>query len=327
MFYFENNKDFNNREISGGPDFIKYLLLSLFMSPLRLLSEISTKILYTGEKLTDYLRNCIFINLIMIVLSVSVSFLVTKKFYFAGSILPLPSLILSFIILVILYFVNSRFDFAIYLEEPNEDEISVDVFEEPLEEIVVEDTSMDDEIITEESVEEVFEEIVDEVVPIMSEEIDKKLKNLLENFKESAEDFTPASNVKSLYISENDLEGECEKMIRENQRMTSEMSREELLKELANARPFEVMEPVVNDREFEENGTLDAVLESHSEFDEIVDDMVLGESMSSARTPSTSVMPENVMQDLLSEVLSRKETISEEEIDFNFDNFSDDDFM
>lgn len=327
MFYFENNKDFNNREISGGPDFIKYLLLSLFMSPLRLLSEISTKILYTGEKLTDYLRNCIFINLIMIVLSVSVSFLVTKKFYFVGSILPLPSLILSFIILVILYFVNSRFDFAIYLEEPSEDEISIDVFEEPLEEVVVEDTSMDDEIITEESVEEVFEEIVDEVVPIMSEEIDKKLKNLLENFKESAEDFTPASNVKSLYISENDLEGECEKMIRENQRMTSEMSREELLKELANARPFEVMEPVVNDREFEENGTLDAVLESHSEFDEIVDDMVLGESMSSTRTPSTSVMPENVMQDLLSEVLSRKETISEEELDFNFDNFSDDDYM
>lgn len=327
MFYFENNKDFNNREISGGPDFLKYLLLSLFMSPLRLLSEISTKILYTGEKLTDYLRNCIFINLIMIVLSVSVSFLITKKFYFVGSILPLPSLLLSFIILVILYFVNSRFDFAIYLEEPSEEEISIDVFDEPVEEVVEEDTSMDDEIITEETVEEIFEDMVDEVVPIMSEEIDKKLKSLLENFKENAEDFTPASNVKSLYISENDLEGECEKMIRENQRMTSEMPREELLKELANARPFEVMEPIINDREVEENGMLNDVLESYSEYDEIVEDMVLGESVSSARTTTTSIMPENVMQDLLSEVLSRSETISEEELDFNFDNFDEDDFM
>lgn len=325
--YFEDNKDFNNREIEGGPDFLKFLLLSLFMSPLRLLSEISSKILYTGERLSDYLRNCIFINLIMIILSVSISLLLTKRFYFAGNILPLPSLLVSFIILVILYFINSRFDFAIYLEEPSEEEVSLDVFDEPLKEIVVEDISMDDDIIMEDSIEEVFEDIVDEVVPIMSKEIDDKLKSLLDNFKESVEDFPPSSNVKSLYISENDLEGECEEMIRRNQRMTSEMSREELLKELSNARPFEVMEPVIDQTSAESEELLCEVLDSHGEIDEIIEDAILGDGQSSTRNSSSSIMPESLMQDLLSEVLSRNENSDNDELDLNFDNFNDDDYI
>ena len=96
MKYFEDSQNFKDHDIVSIFDFIKFILVSLFLSPLRLLNEISSKILFTGEYLGTFLKNCIFINLAMLTLLVASSF-VTNRIYFAGSLLPLPAVCVRFI--------------------------------------------------------------------------------------------------------------------------------------------------------------------------------------------------------------------------------------
>lgn len=65
--------------------------------------------MFTGEYFKKFIMNCIYINSIMIVMSLLSSIFVTKRFYLYGNLLPLPSLIISLLLVVGFYhFEKSR---------------------------------------------------------------------------------------------------------------------------------------------------------------------------------------------------------------------------
>lgn len=245
MRYYENNQDFKDQGVSSIFDFAKIILTSLFFSPIRLINEVSSKILFTGEHLKLFLRNCIFLNLLLLVLVLGSSF-ISKRLYFTGTLMPFTSLIVSLALFLLLYFLNSSVNLGIELSEefdkdseiPN-DKSSVNDFTDE-DEIDLNLVEHSEEILTEDNIEEVFNGLVKESIPVITPEVDDKLNSLLANLKNNVEDFTPSSNVTELYINEKDLEKECVNMIRERECMVSDMSREELFKELANAKPFPI---------------------------------------------------------------------------------------
>lgn len=321
MKYFENNQDFSPSEIISIFDFVKSIILTLILAPLRLLNEISSKILFTGEFLGIFLRNCLFINLGLLLLTLASSF-ITDRFYFSGSLLPLTSLSLSFIFNVVLYVLYSKFDLSIELSEEHDSVIlppsdkSSESEPSDLEESI--ELNLEEEIIDSSNVEEVFNEVVEEVVPVMNEEINDKLKDLLESFKNTSEDFTPSSNITDLYVSENKLEEECMEMIKINQMAVSEMDRGELLDKLKNAKPFPVMEPIVEESVIDDL-SVDAAMNADVSYLDIFD--LNGNAKDVPLNPTDSSIEQNVANALK----MFHEEGGQDHLDFS--DFGDDDFL
>jgi len=320
MKYFEDNQNFKDNDIVSIFDFVKFILVSLFLSPLRLLNEISSKILFTGEYLGTFLKNCIFINLGMLTLLVCSSFL-TNRIYFAGSLLPLPAVCASFVILVVLYYLYSSFHIGVELSEnPNKvEEPNIEI--QDVEESIAE--NLENEILTEDNIEETFDKIVEETVPIISPEVNDKLNELLNTFKNNVEDFTPTSNITELYVSEKDLEKECMDMVKKNENLVADMSKKELYEKLANAKPFPTMAPIDDESELIE----DAIFENVLNYKDSPWSTNLGPD-------SGAPVNEDIIKKLLAEAQERKEnedSYNAEDLFLNFDNdveeFDDSDYL
>lgn len=316
MKYFEDSQNFKDHDIVSIFDFIKFILVSLFLSPLRLLNEISSKILFTGEYLGTFLKNCIFINLAMLTLLVASSF-VTNRIYFAGSLLPLPAVCVSFLVLVLFYYLYNSFYIGIELtDKPNEiEKPSVNI--QAVEECIAE--NLENDILTEENIEETFDKMVEENVPIISPEVNDKLNALLDTFKKNVEDFTPTSNVTELYVNEKDLEKECMDIMRKNEDLVAEMPRKELFEKLANAKPFPTMAPIDDESDLIEDAIFDNVLNSK-------------ESPWDLPKPGSSTpVNEDVIKNLLAEAQQRGNEPSDEDLFLNFNNdieeFDDSDYL
>lgn len=59
--------------------------------------------MFTGEYFKKFIMNCIYINSIMIAVSLLSSIFITKRFYLYGNLLPLPSLIISLSLIIGFY--------------------------------------------------------------------------------------------------------------------------------------------------------------------------------------------------------------------------------
>lgn len=116
MKYFESNVDFSSKSINNPVDLLRFVLASIFLSPIRLILEISRKCLFLGNYFNKFIMNAIYINVAFLILSLSSSFLVTKKFYIKGSFLPISSIVISIVLLLIVYYLGSRFSLDVDFE-------------------------------------------------------------------------------------------------------------------------------------------------------------------------------------------------------------------
>lgn len=111
--YFESSTDFSSRTLNSPVDLLRFIIAGVFLSPVRLIFEVSRKCLFLGEYLNKFILNAIYINLGLIVLSLGNSILFTKRIYVKGSFLPISSLIVSVIILCVIYYFGSRYNLAV----------------------------------------------------------------------------------------------------------------------------------------------------------------------------------------------------------------------
>lgn len=111
--YFESSTDFSSRTLNSPVDLLRFIIAGVFLSPVRLIFEVSRKCLFLGEYLNKFILNAIYINLGLIVLSLGNSILFTKRIYVKGSFLPISSLIVSVIILCVIYYFGSRYSLAV----------------------------------------------------------------------------------------------------------------------------------------------------------------------------------------------------------------------
>ena len=111
--YFESSTDFSSRTLNSPVDLLRFIIAGVFLSPVRLIFEVSRKCLFLGEYLNKFILNAIYINLGLIVLSLGNSILFTKRIYVKGGFLPLSSLVVSVIILCVIYYFGSRYSLAV----------------------------------------------------------------------------------------------------------------------------------------------------------------------------------------------------------------------
>lgn len=111
--YFESSTDFSSRTLNSPVDLLRFIIAGVFLSPVRLIFEVSRKCLFLGEYLNKFILNAIYINLGLIVLSLGNSILFTKRIYVKGGFLPLSSLVVSVIILCVIYYFGSRYNLAV----------------------------------------------------------------------------------------------------------------------------------------------------------------------------------------------------------------------
>lgn len=134
MRYFESNNDFLDVEIKSLPEFIKFLTMSLILAPVRLLTEISRKLLFTGEKLYKIFFFSFIYSTISLVITLLVSILITNKIYFDGVMLPIYVLASCFILTAVLMLFTHKFSLPLTdkeiiafkeeeLEKENEEEM------------------------------------------------------------------------------------------------------------------------------------------------------------------------------------------------------------
>lgn len=204
--YFENKSTVEDREITNQFDFVRWLLVSLIVCPIRLLMGISYKVLLLGSELINYLRTCIFINLAFIVLSVLTSLFISKRLYFGNTFIPLPSLIVSLVIITILYFLATFFSFYIELGEAEEKaEVSFEAEIKPNDEEVSID--LDSEL-TEEAIGDLVDSFINDVAPNAkgSTKIENLKQDAVDNILSSLDNYPSETKVKELYVSEKENE-------------------------------------------------------------------------------------------------------------------------
>lgn len=119
MKYFESQTDFSSASINSPVDLVRFIVTCIFLSPIRLVLEVSKKVMFTGKFFNKFILNCIYINSALIFLSVMNTMFITKKFYLYGSLLPISSLVLSFFMLIGLYFLSNKFPLEVDLESSN----------------------------------------------------------------------------------------------------------------------------------------------------------------------------------------------------------------
>lgn len=231
MKYFESDTDYSSRSLASPLDLLRFVITCIFLSPIRLILEISKKVLFTGEYFKKFIMNCIYINVALIILSVLSSIFVTKRFYLFGNLIPLPSLVISLLLVVGFYYFesNKHLEVDFELKDSIEDNINkiADVygadFEDlstPIKEEVkpvnslnnIENLSDEEEfeINSDEDFDKVYDSVVEEVMPTTDpskrKEISAKLEEYKKKMKENAQLHESSTCVKQNFMDVKDQE-------------------------------------------------------------------------------------------------------------------------
>lgn len=232
MKYFESQSDFTSTGLNSPVDLVRFIVTCVFLAPIRLVLEVSKKIMFTGEHFKKFIINCIYINSAMILISILVSLFITKRFYIYGSLLPISSLVISFGLLFTIYFFSPRFMLEVDFNQTedldkqmdniskvygvSEDEISSETTE-PSPNKRVEDNnqkaesspndSFDDydelEISTDDDFDKVYsDEVINQtskLSPDVRESTRAKLEEFKANFRANTNLHPPSINVKNGY--------------------------------------------------------------------------------------------------------------------------------
>lgn len=231
MKYFESDTDYSSRSLAGPLDLLRFVITCIFLSPIRLVLEVSKKIMFTGEYFKKYIMNCIYINVALMLLSILSSLFVTKRFYLYGNLIPLPSLVISLMLVGGFYYFqkNKPLEVDFELTDSIEDNINkiVDVYGADLSEIdspkseevkqnvspsMIDNLSDEEEIEinTDDDFDKVYDSVVEEVMPTTDpskrKEISAKLQEYKEKMKASASLHEPSTSIKQNFIDVKDQE-------------------------------------------------------------------------------------------------------------------------
>lgn len=240
MKYFESKSDFTSASLSSPIDLLRFIVACVFLSPIRLILEVSKKIMFTGHYFKKFILNCIYLNAALIILSIVVSIFITKKFYLYGNLLPLPSLIISFLGLMGFYYFGTRFELEVDFDstESMEDEIknisevygqdeSVEIEEEvKIEKPSFEPSSIDSEedieldICTDEDFDAVYNEEAENLlkkVPSNNiEDMRRRIEEQRASLRENTTLHPPSVNLKVNYMDVREQEQSKIEQIRKN---------------------------------------------------------------------------------------------------------------
>ena len=114
--YFESSTDFSNKTLNSPVDLLRLVVASIFLSPIRLIFEVSRKCLFLGEYFNKFILNAIYFNLALLVLSLGNSIFVTKRIYVKGTFMPITSLVISAIGLSVIYYFGTRNNLEVNFE-------------------------------------------------------------------------------------------------------------------------------------------------------------------------------------------------------------------
>lgn len=209
MKYFEKEDSLKDKDLHSRFDFVKWLALSLMVCPIRLMSEIFYKVLFLGVEICNYLRTCIFINLGFLGVNFIISFLVTKRIYLKNTFIPIPSLIVSLVLLTVAYFLITHFELFIELGESDDSTFTEVVKEEKKEESVVEEVVNSTDIDLD-SCMDTINELVNEMdtSKISKDKLEDIKADSVANLKESMENYPLDVKVGDLYVSESERQEE-----------------------------------------------------------------------------------------------------------------------
>lgn len=213
MRYTENEINFKSKDINSPFDFIKFLLMSIFTSPFRLLSEVSYKFLIVSRDLKKVLLNCIILNGAFLLIRFCISLFLTRVIYLEDSIIPLPSLCVSFALLCVLYIFSDRVSSYKFKDEIEELVAESEITEEVEKEVVNSKAELmfsldnDAENFSEkeepEDLDSVLDDCIDSTLSMKSPSEREEIKQeLLENYKDSWDNFPPETKAKELYYTE-----------------------------------------------------------------------------------------------------------------------------
>lgn len=231
MKYFESDTDYSSRSLASPLDLLRFIITCIFLSPIRLVLEVSKKIMFTGEYFKKFIMNCIYINVLLIVVSVLSSLFVTKRFYLFGNLMPLPALICSLFMVVGFYYFekNKSLEVDFELKDSIEDSINkiADVYGADLSELdspkpveskpsptpSMADNLSDEEefeINSEDDFDNVYNSVVEEVIPTTDpskrKDIASKLEEYKKKMKENAQLHEPSTSIKQNFMDVKDQE-------------------------------------------------------------------------------------------------------------------------
>lgn len=231
MKYFESDTDYSSRSLASPLDLLRFVITCIFLSPIRLVLEVSKKIMFTGEYFKKFIMNCIYINVLLIILSILSSLFITKRFYLYGNLIPLPSLVCSLLMLAGFYYFEKtkslEVDFE--LKDSIEDNINkiADVYGADLNELdlskpvetkhtstpsMVDNLSDEEEfeINSEDDFDNVYDSIVEEVMPTTDPSKRKDIASRLEEYKnkmkENAQLHESSTSIKQNFMDVKDQE-------------------------------------------------------------------------------------------------------------------------
>lgn len=242
MKYFESDSDFTSSSINSPFDLLRFIITCVFLSPIRLILEVSKKIMFTGEYFRKFILNCIYINVGLIVMSLLSSLFVTKRFYLYGNLIPISSLLVSLVIILVFYWFEKNHFLDVDFESKDTVQDSLknisDVYGVDLDDKDLEDNSSDDsssanmnymssledeeeiEINDDDDFDKVYDNVVETVMPTVDankrHEIAARLEAQRTQMKENTQLHEPSTNVKQEFM--NVMEQEKSKLdtIREN---------------------------------------------------------------------------------------------------------------
>jgi len=233
MKYFESNSDFSEVKLNTVLDIVRYLVTVIFLAPIRMCIEISRKILFTGEYLNKFLVNCLLLNSLMLFASLSYSFFVSKSINLSGGLLPVPSQVISLVIIILLFLFQNKYslpiDFELYNKEVDLEKYNdvysngnVDEIEDELESPSPNNSEDEIEIIDHVNIDEQISKMSKEISGTLSDETTERLAKLTEDLKKDMSFSSPNVNVASLYNSVKEKERECVDMITRNKLIDDE---------------------------------------------------------------------------------------------------------
>mgnify|MGYP001001621918 CR=1 FL=1 len=233
MKYFESNSDFSEVKLNTVLDIVRYLVTVIFLAPIRMCIEISRKILFTGEYLNKFLVNCLLLNSLMLFASLSYSFFVSKSINLSGGLLPVPSQVISLVIIILLFLFQNKYslpiDFELYNKEVDLEKYNdvysngnVDEIEDELESPSPNNSEDEIEIIDHVNIDEQIDKMAKEISGTLSKETTERLAKLTEDLKKDMSFSSPNVNVASLYNSVKEKERECVDMITRNKLIDDE---------------------------------------------------------------------------------------------------------
>lgn len=113
MKYYEKENSFDDNKVDDPLDFLRFIIILVVFAPFRICLEVSKKVLYTGEYLKVFIKNCFIISSSLVVFNLIISVLVTRRLSLYGSFLPLTVQVIALIFFIVFYLLRDSLEIKV----------------------------------------------------------------------------------------------------------------------------------------------------------------------------------------------------------------------